>query len=1023
MRTQTLRRNLSKMLLTVMITVMATIQAFAQVTVTGTIKDQTGEPIAGATVLVKGTSNGASTDLDGKFTIQNVKSDQVLSISFIGYASQEISVGNQTVFDIQLKEDSELLEDVVVVGYGVQKKSNLTGAISQVKSGDIQNRTSTDVNQSMQGKTAGVQLISTSGTPGAESTIRVRGFSSNSTSNPLYVVDGVRVNSIANIDPNDVESMEILKDAASAAIYGAEAGNGVVMITTKRGKAGQGKISYSGQWAIQTLGRKPKVMNAREYLDYQKGIGNDYTTLWDGTDTDWTEAMFENALMQKHSINLQNGYEKGNFYVSFNYTNNDGMMKGDKDFFQRFAGNINGEYEVKPWLQVSTQNVVSYISQGSLAENSQYFNALRGALAMDPLTKPVYAPNNLPQDMQNLLNSGTELMKDGDGNYYGISRFQNGDDINPLIAMAARTTKTWSTIIQGNTAVNLKPFKGFVFTSRLGYRFASSNNSIYNAAYYGSGNKHEDQPDIDFLQTHVRYYQWENFANYNTTIAKKHDLGAMIGISYSAERKATVETGGRGLQKDDELYAYPDYLSGNATNLIHAGDDFETKKYSYFGRLSYSYAGRYMVQFTMRADAADLSILPDAQRWGYFPAVSAGWTVSQEKWFPQDQNYVTNLKIRASWGQNGSIAGLTNFAYGNAMASSIGTSFSAKDKNYVNATLPSSTGNQNLKWETSEQTDLGIDASFFSSRLTLGVDYYIKKTKDLLVTNTIPTLTIGNTVSPVNAGNVENKGWEFDLGWKDQVGGFTYGISANLSTLKNEVTYLDPSITRINGFSTGASTVFTAFEKGQPVWYFRGYNIDHINPENGKPVYVDAKGGLTETPTSEDVQKIGSPIPSVMYGMTLNFGYKNFDLTIFGQGTAGNNIYSYFAKADRPETNRLACYYNDAWKTPGQSAKYASLEYQHNNASTYFYSNTQVFDGSYFKIKQIQLGYNLPKSILSKARIENLRIYCSLDDFFLFTSYPGLDPEASSGDTKQLGIDLGSFPNSKKVVFGLNLTF
>ena len=1020
MKKQNLFKQIRLLLIALLCLMTATAQTLAQ-SITGTVNDQFGEPILGASVLVKGTTNGCVTDLDGNFSLSGVQNGQTLSISFIGYVTQEVTVDGRAHYEVTLNENSELLEDVVVVGYGVQKKSNLTGAISQVKSGDIQNRTISDVNQSLQGKTAGVQMISTSGTPGAESTIRVRGFSSNSTSDPLYVVDGVRVNSISNIDPNDVESMEVLKDAASAAIYGAEAGNGVIMITTKRGKAGQGKISYSGQWAIQSMGRKPEVMNAQQYIDYHKGLGFDYTALWDGTDTDWCDALFENALMQKHSINFQNGYDKGNFYVSFNYTGNNGIVTGDDDFYKRFAGNINGEYDVNKWLQVSTQNVISYMTQGAVAENSQYYSVLRGALAMDPLTKPVYAPGQLPQDMQNLLNSGTTLMTDPDGNYYGISSFQTGDDINPLIALEARRSKTWSTFIQGNTALNFKPFKGFVFTSRLGYRFSSVNSSVYNKAFYGSANKHEDQPDIDFLNTHNRYYQWENFANYSTSI-KKHDISAMAGISFSADRKATIETGGRGLQADNENYAYPDYLSGNATNLLHAGDDFETLKYSYFGRLSYSYANRYMLQFTMRADAADLSILPTAKRWGYFPAVSAGWTISQEEWFPKNQTLLTSLKLRASWGQNGSIAGLSNFAYANAIASSTGTSFSMQP-DYVNASLPGSTGNQNLKWETSEQTDFGLDASLFNGRLTFGADYYVKKTKDLIVQNTVPTYTIGNTVSPVNAGNVENKGWEFDLGWKDKVGDFTYGINANLSTLKNEVTYLDPSIARINGFATGAATVFTAFEKGEPVWYFRGYKVDHINPDNGNPVYVDANGGLTETPTAGDVQKIGSAIPSVMYGLTLTLGYKNFDFTAFGQGTAGNDIYCYFAKADRPETNRLSTYYTDAWTTPGQQAKHASMEYQRNSAITYFYSNAQLFDGSYFKIKQIQLGYTLPKSLLKKVGVESLRIYGSLDDFFLFTSYPGLDPEASSGNTSQLGIDLGNFPSSKKVVFGFNLTF
>jgi hypothetical protein len=426
-----------------------------------------------------------------------------------------------------------------------------------------------------------------------------------------------------------------------------------------------------------------------------------------------------------------------------------------------------------------------------------------------------------------------------------------------------------------------------------------------------------------------------------------------------------------------------------------------------------------MLQFTMRADAADLSILPEAQRWGYFPAVSAGWTISQEKWFPQDQQFLTNLKLRASWGQNGSIAGLSNFAYANAITSIAGFSFVPGQGNYTTSSLPSSTGNKNLKWETSEQTDFGLDASFFRSRLTFGMDYYVKKTKDLLVSNTSPTLTIGNTVSPVNAGDVENKGWEFDLSWKDQKGDFKYSITANLATLSNEVTYLDHSIDRINGTSYNGTTV-TAFEEGYPVWYFRGYKVDHINPENGNPVFVKADGSLSENAASSDLTMIGSAIPDLTYGLTINLGYKNFDLTVFGQGTSGNNIYCALVKTDRPSTNRLATYYEDAWTAPGQNAKYARMDYQE---SVYWNSSAVVFDGSYFKIKQIQLGYTLPKNLCKKMHINNLRVYGSLDDFFVFTSYPGLDPEASSGSTTSLGVDLGNFPNSKKLVFGLNFTF
>lgn len=453
MRSKNLCKRIGMLLLAAVVSLVTSAQVWAQRTITGTIVDQSGEPVMGATVLVKGTTNGSTTDLDGRYSINNVSSNQVLAVSFIGYASQEIPVGNRTVIDITLLEDSELLEDVVVVGYGVQRKSNLTGAISSVKSGDIENRTVTDANQSLQGKTAGVQLLSTSGTPGSENSIRVRGFSSNTTSDPLYVVDGVRVNSISNLDPSDIESMEVLKDAASSAIYGAEAGNGVILITTKRGNRSEdGKITYSAQFAAQSLGKKAKVMNAEQYLAYNLDAGNFDKSLaaqWDGkTDMNWCDEMFETSWMQRHNVNFQKGNDKGNFYVSFNYTGNQGIVTGNKDKFQRFAGNVNAEFDVRKWLQISSQNTISYVSRNSLAENDPYVSVLRAALALDPLTPNTYNESNLPANMRDLLANGRKLVGDGEGNYYGISVFQMGDDINPNILINTRDQQMWGTFTQ-----------------------------------------------------------------------------------------------------------------------------------------------------------------------------------------------------------------------------------------------------------------------------------------------------------------------------------------------------------------------------------------------------------------------------------------------------------------------------------------------------------------------------------------------------------------------------------------------
>lgn len=987
--------------------------------VTGTVTDASSEPIIGASILEKGTTNGVITDFDGNFTL-TVKQGATLEISYVGYKTVTV-VANQPTLNVVMQEDSQALEELVVVGYGVQKKSNLTGAISQVKAGDLENRTATDLNQSLQGKTAGVQLLSTSSAPGADSNIRIRGFSSNTTSNPLYVVDGVRVASIANIDPNDIESIEVLKDAASAAIYGAEAGNGVVMVTTKKGKSGDGKISYSFQYAIQSLAKHAEMMEGKEYLDYMVQAGvlqKAMTDTWDGTVTNWCDEMFESAPMQKHNISFQNSGEKGNVYASLNYQNSEGIVKTDKDYYKRITGTINVDYKIKNWLSISSSNVINYHDRSSLAENDQYKSVLRAALALDPCTPNFYKANALPSWMQTLVDNGYKLVTAPNGDYYSISQFMGGaDEINPNILIDTNEDKTWGTSIQGNTAFNFSILKGLTFTSRLGYNFMTTTNRTLQQAYYATATRNQDLPVVDMTVRTTKYYQWENFANYLFNIGE-HNFTAMLGTSFSANRVAYARSGGKGLNADLPSYAYPDYLSASASSLVYKGDDLETTKLSYFGRLSYDYKNIYMLQFTMRADAADLSILPTAQRWGYFPAVSAGWTVSNEEWFPKE-TAISSLKLRASWGQNGSIAGLSNFAYANAIKSSGGYSFVPNAGNYTTSSLPSSTGNQNLKWETSEQTDLGLDFSLFNSRLTFGMDYFIKKTKDLIVSGTKPTLTVGNTVSPVNAGNVENKGFEFDLGWKDNIGDLRYSISANLATLSNKVTYLDPSIPRLSGASYNSKTI-TAFEVGYPVWYFRGYQVDHIDPATGNPLYVGADGTLKETVSTNDMTMIGSAIPDFTYGVTLNLGYKDFDLVVFGQGSQGNDIFSALVKTDRPQANRLQTYYKNAWTEQNPNAQYARIGYQNPN---YWQSSAQVFDGSYFKIKQIQLGYTLPKNLLKKTFMSSLRVYMSLDDFFLFTKYPGMDPEASSGTTSALGIDMGSYPSSKKMVFGLNLSF
>ena len=998
--------------------------------VTGKVIDDLGEPMIGVSVQVKGTASGAITDIDGNYSV-NVEPGATLVFSYVGYIPQEHVVKGGTL-NVTLKEDTETLEEVVVIGYGVQKKSSVTGAISQVKAADMENRTITTAAQALQGKTAGVQLITSSGGPGETPTIRVRGYSSNVASDPLYVVDGVRLSDISGIDPNDIESMEVLKDAASAAIYGAEAGNGVILITTKKGRPGQTKISYDFQFASQSIARVPKLMNAQEYIAYMTEAAPGGTSLipvssieanWDGvTDTDWVDAIFENSKMQKHNLSFAGGSDRGSYYLSLTYLNNNGIIVGDNDKYNRMTATINADYKIKPWLKVGTTNQIEKYSVRRVTGQNAYGSTLSAVLMMDPLTAPTYSPDNLPANMQNLLNQGRDLMQAPNGDYYGVSAFFEGENYNPLIMMNNNITRNSGFNVTGSIFADLTPFDGFTFTSRFGYRLSGARSSGVNLPYYGNSTQSNLYTSVNGQSSTTIYYQWENFANYMKTFADAHTISAMLGMSFQEQTYDYVSgslaaNGEHAITQNDPLFYFLNYAAASATKTV-GGEKTRTAKMSYYGRVGYDYKGRYMLQASLRADAADLSLLPASNRWGYFPAVSAGWTVSEEQFFQPIRNYVTNLKIRASWGQNGSLAALSNYPYSVLMAASGLYPFTNANA-FVNGYAPNSMGNDELKWETSEQLNIGFDARFLRDRLTFSMDWFNKKTKDLLVTGTTPSLVVGGTVSPINAGNVENKGFEFELGWRDNIKDFSYSVRANLATLKNKVTYLDPSLDRVVGTQFHTYPL-SYFEEGYPVYYFRGYQFAGIDPATGDPTFKDLNGD--NVINDDDRTYIGDAIPDFTYGITLTAAWKGLDLTVFGTGSAGNDIYNASFRPDQTKANHLKeIYFDDRWTVdnPHGTKPRAGANYM----ERYITSDAVVFDGSFFKIKQIQLGYTLPKTWLKKAFINNLRVYCSLDDFFTFTSYPGFDPEASANSTNGMGIDMGGYPSSKKVVFGFNIEF
>ncbi|MCQ2159911.1 MAG: TonB-dependent receptor [Bacteroidales bacterium] len=1031
-----LKQLFSKVLAASMILISAT--AFAQsVKITGTVVDEAGLPVVGAAVIQVGAAtNGAATDLDGAYSLSVPKGASV-EVSSIGYVSQTFTIGDQTVYRTVLKEDTQLIEETVVIGYGVQKKSDLTGSVASVSEENLQNRSTTDAAAALQGKAAGIMIINSSGAPGSSASIRVRGFSSNSGNiGPLLIVDGLKVSSIDYLDPSMIQSMEVLKDAASAAIYGAQAGNGVVLITTKNGAANNGNssITYDFKYTAQRLGKKAEIFRAQDWIAYKKASGIDMDGYlqqnnYDGTDTDWFDVVFEPSFSQQHAITFQGGNNKGHFFTSINYSNNDGIVVGDRDTYTRLSAQLNADYQLYKWFTVGTNTSIERRESKSVSQQGRYGSLMGSVLTLDPLTPVYYSdPSQFAPGMQEAYQKGKNIMKDPKtGLWYATSKYVDDDNGNPFIQRDKTDSSNESINLRGTLYANITPFKGLTYTSRFGYRAGLSNSHSYSAPYYATKLAYTDNYSISAGANTNWYYQWENFANYNFNI-KKHAITAMAGMSYTRSHSDNVSASASGpdiLLGYEENFRYLNYVNSlDTTTKTFSNAPSESASIAYFGRLTYAYDNRYSFQANFRADAFDSSKLSKKARWGYFPSFSAGWTVSNEKFFKENvsRDAVSFLKLRASWGQNGNINVLSGYQYDATIGfNSKMYQFDVVNPTFTYGSAPNGLANPSLKWETSEQLDLGLDARFLNNRLSVAFDYFDKRTKDLLV-NIAPIPEIGVNNTYVNAGSVLNTGLELELGWKDTIGDLSYSINGNISKLHNEVTYLDPSIYRLeNSTYSYNNKMTTSFEVGYPIWFFRGYKFNGVNPENGQAIYEDVNDdGII---SDADRTFIGKGIPDYTYGITINLDYKGFDFTLYGTGTIGNNIMNMFYQADSNMRNSLRYFYDNAWTESNKNAPVPSCISVANDW-TYWSSSGVVFDGSYFKIKQIQLGYTLPTKLTKKALINKSRVFVSVDDWFTFTKYPGFDPEtATTGNSTNMGMDNGSYPTARKIVGGITITF
>ncbi len=1037
-----------------------------QITIEGTVTTaDDGQPLPGATVIEKGTSNGTTTDLDGYYQL-SVSREAVIQFSFVGLETQEIPVNGQTVIDVALKTAATDLDEIVVIGYGVQKKSLVTGAISKVSSEDLQ-KNQVRVEQALQGKSAGVNIMQESGSPGGGITVRIRGTGTNKNSNPLFIVDGMRTGGIEYLNPNDIESIEILKDAASAAIYGAEAGNGIILVTTKSGSSGKSTINYNGYYGVQEARNFNEVLNAKEYATYYREgleheIRNQYigleipdallNRLLDtsypfnpdtlGTGTDWMGQIFSPAPLQEHNISISGGNDKTSVFLSGSYFNQEGIVGGEKARFDRYTARLNASHKLKDWLTVGGRLSYTHFERKSIDENNEFGGVITNAMNIDPLT-PVYYDdisglpdkyvNQIFDNFDNIENSS--LRAPGDKGYYGMSKYVQNEIRNPIAQMDNTHNEWYTDKFLGGVNLVLTPIEGLSIRSAYDIDLSYGNNNYWTPEFYYHSINFNYLSSVN--QTVERWYtwQWENTATYRRQFGN-HNITLLGGNTMRDYNYYFFGGLGEGLQEESWNFAVFDaVLSDSTKSAVSGRRNQDNRLLSYFGRLQYDYDDRYLLGLTLRSDAS--SKLNRENRTQYFPSASFGWVISNEDFW--NFTPVNFFKLRLSWGQNGSIQSLGNFEYVSTISSSAESSYYISGGTRLAGAEPTALSNPELIWETSEQTNLGVDLRFLNNRLAFTADIYTKKTIGLITTASIPEY-VGNNKPNANAGDITNRGIELELSYRGQAGEFKYNIGTNLAYNNNEVTNLSSPLL---GANLGVSGALTRSDQGFPVWYFHGFQADGIfnsleeienyTNEEGKLIQpaaipgdvrfkdLDKNGVINE----DDKTLIGSPHPDYIYGINASLSYKGFDASILINGTIGNEVYFGAYRTDLNKNNKPAFFYEKAWTPDNPTGEFPRYTVNDNN-NNFSHNSLFVFDGSYIRLQNLELGYSLKGSILERLDIQTLRVYVAGRNLFVQSNYPGADPEignSTGGDNKtSIGVDRGLYPRPRIISFGINLS-
>ncbi len=997
------------------------------ITVKGIITDaETKESLIGATVVLVSTDRGTITDIDGSFSIPDVTLPATLRITYTGYSELEVPVENGDPLEIALSTASETLGEVLVIGYGKQEKRVSTGAISKISAKDLEGFVVSDVTSALEGQVAGLIVNESSGQPGASKSILIRGVSTNGDNSPLYIVDGLQVGGIDNISPGDVESVDVLKDAASCAIYGARAANGVVIITTKKGKDEKGgQITYEGNIVNSRPWKKPDMLNAEDYvmITREKFANSDQINALESlgfpqvgdpleNNTDWMDQIFEPANVVNHrlSANVKNAF------LSLDYWDQKGVIGGEKSNYKRYAVRVNSTKEINDYITIGENAYFNRVENQNIGVNDAFGTVLGDAFAYDPITG-VY---NEAKD-------------------YGFeqSDWVKKEYINPLSRLFLSNGSGHADQFQGNVYLEIKPFKNVRIRSDAGleanwwqfrsftpdYHFHDAFFNITNDVSQGYGNN--------------QAIQIENYINYNNTFASVHNFDAVLGTSYRSSNQ--IEGGGSSSNIPDAVKFNTNWQYLNAgqdsTDLTYGFANVDYRLISYFGRVQYDYDKKYLFTATLRRDGS--SNFGTNNRWGLFPSFSAGWVLSKERFF----NFipVSYLKLRGSWGVNGSdridplsyaatIENVFTYAFGQEQSLNTGAAL---------ATPP----NPNVKWEESVQIDLGVEVELFDGEWTIDADVYRKTTKDLLMAEVIPGY-IGATNNPIsNLGEIRNQGVEIGIGHRLRLNGLTVNTQLSYTHFTNEVI----NVAGDAGFITGwgwpvRNTPITRMTEGFPVGHFVGYQtagifqseaevFSHLNLE-GDPLQPKAEPGDLRfidtngdgTINSDDITNIGSPWPSHILGLSLNLNYKGFDVSCIFAAQLGHDIYRTYERSDVTYTN-YQTFWLDRWtpENPGTTyPRLTSTDPNDNQRPSDFY----VEDGSFFRMRNFQIGYNLPTDLIAKAKIKEMRIYFSANNLFTVTNYQGFDPDIGTNNwILDTGIDKGFYPSNKTVGGGVKVTF